>query len=61
MEADIMDIDVNKIKDMAAGAASELEKNKQAKDAVDGVINKVEEKVKTDLPSADDIIKAVKN
>ncbi|MBR2524778.1 MAG: hypothetical protein IKE53_10140 [Clostridiales bacterium] len=56
-----MDIDVNKIKDMAAGAASELDKNKQAKDAVDGVINKVEEKVKTDLPSADDIIKVVKN
>ena len=56
-----MDIDVNKVKDLAAGAANELDKNKQVKDAVDGVINKVEEKVKTDLPSADDIIKAVKN
>ncbi len=55
-----MDIDVNKIKDAAAQAADAVDKNEQVKSAVDGAINKVEDKVGQDLPSADDIIKAVK-
>ena len=55
-----MDVDVNKIKDAASKAAGELEKNEQAKAAVDKAIEKVEGKVGTDLPSADDIIKIVK-
>ena len=37
-----------------------VDKNEQVKSAVDGAINKVEDKVGQDLPSADDIIKAVK-
>ena len=55
-----MDIDVNKIKDAAAGAADALSKKEDAKKAVDGAIEAVEKKVGTDLPTADDIIKAVK-
>ena len=55
-----MDIDVNKIKDAASAAANELDKNADAKAAVDKAIGKVEDKVGKDLPSADDIIKIVK-
>lgn len=55
-----MDIDVNKIKDAAAQAADVVDKNAQIKSAVDGAIEGVEKKVNTDLPSADDIIKVVK-
>ena len=40
-----MDIDVNKIKDAAAGAADALSKNEDAKKAVDGAIEAVEKKV----------------
>jgi len=55
-----MDIDVNKIKDAASTAANTLDKSPEAKAAVDKAIEKVEDKVGKDLPSADDIIKVVK-
>ena len=55
-----MDIDVNKIVDAAQNAAGELSKNEDAKKAIDGVIESVEKKVGTDLPTADDVLGAIK-
>ena len=55
-----MGIDVNKVVGMAQDAATELSKNEDAKKAVDGVIDTVEKKVGVDLPSADDVLGAIK-
>ena len=55
-----MAIDVNKVVGMAQDAATELSKNEDAKKAVDGVIDTVEKKVGVDLPTADDVLGAIK-
>lgn len=55
-----MEIDVNKVVDAAQSAAGEIAKNEDAKKAIDGVIEKVEKKVGTDLPTADDVLGAIK-
>lgn len=54
-----MDIDINKAKELADKAVTEVAKNEDAKKAVDSAINAVEKKVNTDLPSADDILKTL--
>ncbi|MCQ2504379.1 MAG: hypothetical protein MJ103_04015 [Saccharofermentans sp.] len=55
-----MDLDVNKLKDVAEDAVEMLSKNKEAKAAADKVINEVEKKVKVDLPDVDTIAKNLK-
>lgn len=55
-----MDLDINKIKDVAEDAVDKVSKNKDAKAAVDKAINEVEKKVKVDLPDVDTIAKTIK-
>lgn len=55
-----MDLDINKIKDVAEDAVDKVSKNKEAKAAVDKAINEVEKKVKVDLPDVDTIAKNIK-
>ena len=56
-EVFIMDLDINKIKDVAEDAVEKVSKDKNAKAAVDKAINEVEKKVKVDLPDVDSITK----
>lgn len=56
-----MDLDINKIKDVAEDAVDKVSKNKEAKAAVDKAINEVEKKAKVDLPDVDTIAKKLKN
>lgn len=55
-----MDLDLNKIKDIAEDAVEKVASDKKTKDTVDGVINEVEKKVKVDLPDVDTIAKQLK-
>lgn len=52
-----MDLDINKIKDVAEDAVEKVSKDKNAKAAVDKAINEVEKKVKVDLPDVDSLTK----
>ncbi len=54
-----MDLDINKVKDMAGDAVDMVSKNKEAKAVVDKAINEVEKKTKVDLPDVDQIAKTI--
>jgi len=56
-----MDLDINKVKDMAGDAVDMVSSNKEAKAAVDKAINEVEKKTKVDLPDVDTIAKTIGN
>lgn len=53
-----MGLDLDKIKDVAEDAVEKVSANKEAKKAVNNVIDKVEKKVKVDLPDVDAIKKS---
>lgn len=55
-----MELDINKIKDVAEDAVDKVSKNDTAKAAVNKAIDEVEKKTKMDLPDVDTIAKAVK-
>ncbi len=54
-----MDLDINKIKDMAEDAVDKVSKDQSTKAAVDKAIGEVEKKVKVDLPDVDSIAKTL--
>ena len=53
-------MDLDKIKDMAEDTLDKVSKDKNAKDAVNKVIDTVEKKAKIDLPDVDGIKKQLK-
>ena len=55
-----MAMDIEKMKDLAEGALDKVSKDKTTKDAVNKVIDKIEEKAKVDLPDVDSIAKGLK-
>ncbi|MCR4689622.1 MAG: hypothetical protein K5745_08780 [Saccharofermentans sp.] len=56
-----MDIDINKAKDMAQDALSQVAKDENAKKAANNAIDAVEKKVGVDLPDVDAINKTIGN
>ncbi|MBO4242611.1 MAG: hypothetical protein J5883_04970 [Clostridiales bacterium] len=52
-----MDLDINKIKDVAEDAVEKVSKDQSTKAAVNKAIDEVEKKVKVDLPDVDSIAK----